>query len=36
MSQSIRGQGSHLVFLISPKNTNLVKDAAILLPVKFL
>ena len=31
----IRGQGGHLVFPISPKNTNLVKDIEILLPVKF-
>ena len=29
------GQGGHLVFPISPKNTNLVEDAEILLPVKF-
>ena len=35
MSQPIRGQGSHLVFLIGPKNTNLVEDVEILLPVKF-
>ena len=35
MSQPIRGQGGHLVFPISPKNTNLVEDAAILLPDKF-
>ena len=35
MSQSIRGQGRHLVFLIGLKNTNLVKDAEILLPLKF-
>ena len=26
MSQPIRGQGSHLVFPIVPKNTNLVED----------
>ena len=26
MSQPIRGQGSHLVFPIGPKNTNLVGD----------
>ena len=26
MSQPIRGQGGHLVFPISPKNTNLVED----------
>ena len=36
MSQPIRGQGSHLVFQIDPKNTNLVEDVEILLPVKFL
>ena len=36
MSQSIRGQGGYLIFLIGPKNTNLVEDVAILLPVKFL
>ena len=35
MSQPIRGQGGHLVFPISPKNTNLVEDIEILLPVKF-
>ena len=35
MSQSIRGQGGHLVFSIGPKNTNLVEDVEILLPVKF-
>ena len=35
MSQPIRGQGGHLVFLIGPKNTNLVEDIEILLPVKF-
>ena len=35
MSQSIRGQGGHLVFPIGPKNTNLVEDIEILLPVKF-
>ena len=26
MSQSIRGQGDHLVFPIGPKNTNFVED----------
>ena len=36
MSQPIRGQGSHLVFPIGPKNTNLVKDIDILLPVNWL
>ena len=35
MPQPIRGQGGHLVFLIGPKNTNLVEDVEILLPVKF-
>ena len=35
MSQPIRCQGGHLVFLIGPKNTNLVEDVEILLPVKF-
>ena len=35
MSQPIRGQGGHLVFPIGPKNTNLVGDVDILLPVKF-
>ena len=29
------GQGDHLVFPIGPKNTNLVEDIEILLPVKF-
>ena len=35
MSQPIRGQGGHFVFPIDPKNTNLVEDIEILLPVKF-
>ena len=35
MSQPIRGQGGHLVFPIGPKNTNLVEDVEILLPLKF-
>ena len=35
MSQPIKSQGGHLVFLIGPKNTNLVEDVEILLPVKF-
>ena len=35
MSQPIRGQGGHLVFPIGPKNTNLVENVEILLPVKF-
>ena len=33
MSQPIRGQGGHLVFPIGRKNTNLVEDVEILLPV---
>ena len=35
MTQPIRGQGRHLVFLIGLKNTNLVEDVEIFLPVKF-
>ena len=35
MSQHIRGKGSHIVFWIILKNTNLVEDVEILLPVKF-
>ena len=35
MYQPIRGQGGHIVFWISPKNTNLVEDVENLLPVKF-
>ena len=35
MSQQIRGQGGHLIFLIGPKNTHFVEDVEILLPVKF-
>ena len=35
MSQPIRGRGGHLVFLIGPKNTNLVEGFEILLPIKF-
>ena len=35
MSQPIRGQGGHLIFPIIRKNTNLVEDIEILLPVKF-
>ena len=35
MYQSIRGQGGHFVILISLKNTNLVDDIKVLLPVKF-
>ena len=34
MSQPIRGQGGHLVLQIDLKNTNLVEDIEILLPVK--
>ena len=34
MSQPIRGQGGHIVFPIGPKNTNLVEEVEILLPVK--
>ena len=35
MPKSIRGRGVHLVFPIGLKNTNLVEDINILLPVKF-
>ena len=35
MSQPMKGQGGHLVFLISLKNINLVEDVEILLPLKF-
>ena len=35
MSQPMRGQGGHIVFWISPKNTNLVEDVENLLSVKF-
>ena len=36
MSQPIRARGGNLVFLIGPKNTNLVlEDVQILIPVKF-
>ena len=35
MSQSIRDQGGHLVILIGWKNTDLVEDLEILLPVNF-
>ena len=34
MYQPIRGQDGHLVIPIGPKNTNLVEDVKILLPVK--
>ena len=35
MSQPIRSQGGHLAFPIGLKNTNLVEEVEILLPVKF-
>ena len=35
ISQPIMGHGGHLCFPIGPKNTDLVKDVEILLPVKF-
>ena len=35
MSQPIRGQGNHLGFPISPKNTNLAVDIEFFLSVKF-
>ena len=35
MSQPIRDQRGHFVFSIHPKNTNLVEEVEILLPVKF-
>ena len=35
MSQQIKDQGRHLVFPIGPKNTNLIYQVEILLPVKF-
>ena len=35
MNPQFRGRGCHLVFPISPKNTNLVADEEIWLPVKF-
>ena len=35
MSQPIMGHGGHLFLPIGPKNTDLVKDVEILLPVKF-
>ena len=35
MSQPIRGQGGHFVFPIGPKNSNLIEDVEILLPIKF-
>ena len=35
MFQQIRGRGVQLVFLIGPKNTKLVEDIEILLPVNF-
>ena len=33
MSQPIRGHDGHLVFPIGPKNTNLVEDVKIMLPI---
>ena len=36
MSQPIRGRGGHLVFLIDPKNTNLIEDVEILASCKVL
>ena len=36
MSKPIRSQGGHIAFPIGPKNTNLIEDIEILLPVKFL
>ena len=35
MSQQIRGHGRHIVFLIGPKNTNLVEDVEHLVSVQF-
>ena len=35
MYQPIRGKEGHLVFPIGPKNTNLVEEVEMLLPVKF-
>ena len=35
MSQPIMGHGGHLFLPIGPKNTDLVKDVEILIPVKF-
>ena len=35
MYQQIRRQGCHLVFFDCPKNTNLVEDVDIFIPVKF-
>ena len=35
MSQPIRGQEGHVVFLSGPKNENLLEDVNILLSVKF-
>ena len=36
MSQQIRGQDGYLVFVIGPKNANLVENVEILLPVSFI
>ena len=35
MYQPLRGRGDNFVFLIGPKNTDLVEDVEILLPVRF-
>ena len=35
MSQPFRGQGGHVVFPIGMKNTHLVEDVEILLPVSY-
>ena len=35
MCQPITGQAGHLDFSMGPKNTNLVEEVEILLPVKF-
>ena len=35
MYQTLRGNDGHFVFPVGPKNTNLVVDVEILLPVKF-
>ena len=35
MSHPIRDQSDHIVFPMGPKNTNLVEDIEILLPIKF-
>ena len=35
MPQPVRSRDGHLVFQISTKNTNVVEDVEILIPVKF-